>query len=290
MKTAPYVIIIMLFIQACASSNKAGNINDKVLIAGSNIRELNKRINTLDSERVDKIASGQLDPMIDSVTRVYIKKLKDTVNAALNHYNAILNDKSKLGNQKATRKYLKSIQKQYDWELKNIVFLDDLFKASTFNRLNTTAFFAPGEYRISDTSTAKVIIQEIIKKAHDFSIRHADRKMKAMFIVLGYADEQEIGKGSDLYNELVSSTGTHMPDRKRLNTELSNRRAASIKNILREQYRIGFADNKNKTFSTSFIATGKGEELPQGKIKNYQPIDERRRIVLLYWSILPDLN
>jgi hypothetical protein len=43
-------------------------------------------------------------------------------------------------------------------------------------------------------------------------------------------------------------------------------------------------------FLIHLIATGKGEELPAGNFKDYQPFDERRRVVLLYWSILPDLN
>ena len=188
--------------------------------------------------------------------------------------------------------YLNIVKQNYGNELNNIVFLDDLFKTSTFNRLNTAAFFGPGEYQLTDSAAERAanVMQSIVQDAFKFSVKYNDRKLKAMFIVLGYADEQEIGSGTELYNELITDMSTKNPDRKQLNTELSNRRASSINSVLKTKYHSVFPAKDNYLFSSSFIATGKGEALPDGNFKDLQPIDERRRVVLLYWSILPDLN
>ena len=37
-----------------------------------------------------------------------------------------------------------------------------------------------------------------------------------------------------------------------------------------------------------FYGYGQGETYPSKKITNYQEDDERRRIVLIYWSVIPD--
>jgi len=38
----------------------------------------------------------------------------------------------------------------------------------------------------------------------------------------------------------------------------------------------------------NYYAEGKGEELPKGKITDYKVNDERRRVVLIYWTVLPE--
>ena len=290
MKAIAYTILI-ISLAGCTASNIKG-IEREFSTESFQLAKLQERIDTLDFERANKFSAGQLDATTDSVTRVYIKKLKDSVNARLNNFKAIISNKKNRVNKKQALEYLNTVKQNYNKDLSNIIFLDDLFKASTFNRLNTAAFFGPGEYKLTDSAAeqASRIMQSIIMDAHKFSSKYNDRKLKAMFIVLGYADEQEIGTGSELYKELTADMSTKMPDRKQLNTELSNRRASCIKNILKDKYRSIFPAQENYLFSSSFIATGKGEALPDGNFKDYQPVDERRRIVLLYWSILPDLN
>jgi len=291
MKAIFYVLPILL-LAGCVAENDSKTIYRHIRDEEQELKSLSVKIDSLDRQRISKASAGSIDETTDSVTKVYIQRLKDSVNTRLEYFNAIVHRPKNKSTKADALKYLASVKQQYDKDLNNVIFLDDLFKASTFNRLNTAAFFGPGEYELDDSSAANasVIMKNIIKEAHDFSAKHADRKLKALFIVLGYADEQEISKGTDLYNKLAPITGSKKPDRQHLNTELSNRRASSIKNILKNQYKLVFPANEGYLFSSSFIATGKGEQLPTGDIKNYQSYDERRRVVLLYWSILPDLN
>ncbi|MFT3932451.1 MAG: hypothetical protein QM726_02455 [Chitinophagaceae bacterium] len=288
-----FYTLALILLTGCTASNNIKAVKSDVIVQEQQMLEMEKRINTLDYERNAKLNNGKLDETTDSVTVTFIKRLKDSVNARLAFYKVIIADSSKAYKDKGyINAYLNSIKQNYAKELNNIIFLDDLFKASTFNRLNTAAFFAPGEYKLSGSSVnqASEVMNSIIAQAHDFSVKYADRKLKAMFVVLGYADEQEITQGTDLFNELAPAIGSDMPSRKQLNNELSNRRASSIKNILRDQYRKQFPASESYLFSSSFVATGKGEMIPPGKLENLQSIDERRRVVLIYWSVLPDLN
>jgi hypothetical protein len=288
-KATAYCVLVVV-LTGCATAYNPGTIKTGIVYEEQRLEQLTHKIDSLDSKRMAKLNAGLLDEITDSVTKVYIKRLKDSVNARLNHFNAIVSDSKNRQTQKENLAYLSNIKRQYDMELNDILFLDDLFKASTFNRLNTAAFFEPGEYLLTDSSSrqARLIMQKIMNDANEFSLKYADRKLKAMFIILGYADEAEFSGGTSLYKLLTQSTGMDMSDRKHLNTELSNKRAASIKKLLQEEYNLQFSYKKKYLFSASFIATGKGEMVPPGSFKNYKPVDERRRVVLLYWSILPD--
>ena len=291
MKTIIYFLLIIELLAGCSASNSARGIRRDASGEAVQFKELVNKADSLDIKRANKFMDGNLDAVTDSVIKVYIQRLKDSVNSRLLYFQAVSTQKTVTNKDEAVA-YLNKVKQAYSKELNNIIFLDDLFKASTFNRLNTAAFFGPGEYQLTDSATEQAarVMQQIVKGAFDFSVKYKDRKLRAMFIVLGYADEQEIGEGSELYKDLVTGMSTKTPDRKQLNTELSNRRASAIKSVLRNKYRSVFPSTENYLFSSSFIATGKGEMLPPGNFKDLQPIDERRRVVLLYWSILPDLN
>ena len=131
-------------------------------------------------------------------------------------------------------------------------------------------------------------MDQIIGDAIKFSNKYASRKLKAMFIVMGYADEEAILPGSELYQSLARSVSASSPDRKQLNRELSSRRATAIKDILERQYFL-LNSKPSSNLTANFLAIGKGEALPAASISDYKPIDERRRVVLLYWSMVPEL-
>ena len=92
MKTIVYAALILLLTGCTASSNIKG-IERELSAESLQLKELQKKVDSLDSEREDKVSAGQLDPTTDSVTHVYIKKLKDSVNARLGNLKAIISDK-----------------------------------------------------------------------------------------------------------------------------------------------------------------------------------------------------
>jgi hypothetical protein len=244
-------------------------------------------IDSLDKKRAEKLKNGQLDEKTDSIARAYIARLKDSIASRLQRFDALSDNIG--ADKRAAVAYLNAVKDSYKKELDNILFFDDLFDASTFSRLNTAAFFAPGQYMPEEATynKAKTIMDQIVGDALKFSTRYTRRKLKAMFIVTGYADEEAIAPGSELYQSLAASVSN--PDRKVLNRELSARRATAIKDILEKEYYQLNKDNQSRNLSTTFLSIGKGEALPGGEITDYKAIDERRRVVLLYWSMVPEL-
>ena len=288
MKLISCITIIILF----ASCTSTKSIKNSVSSEEKSLQVLSNKVDFINTKRLAKKSSGELDDLTDSISGKYIARLKDSINSRLSYFNALTSNKKIRRHKKDINNYLKQATQAYSNELENIIFLDDLFSASTFNRLNTATFFGSGEYKLGDTAIAQVslISKNIIKEASNFSAAHANKKLTAMFIVYGYADEERITNGSELYLDLAAAINSSGPDNKLLNAELSKRRALSIKNILKENFEIIKQQSTASTLSANFFAIGKGELLPSASISNYQPVDERRRVVLLYWSILPQLD
>lgn len=291
MKLTIYTIIVLL-LSSCGVSKNVTETKNEIVAQTANSLQLQQKVDSLNDKRLAKIVAGELDSATDSIIKVYIFQLKDSVNNWLKYFNALVSNKKIRKNKKAVLAYLNQSKNLYKKELENVYFLDDLFNATTFNRLNTAAFFGSGEYKLSDTAYQKVslVVKNILQQAFDFSAAHANKKLNAMFIVTGYADEEVISNGGNLYNELITSITADHPNSKQLNTELSQRRASSIKNIFKINYDSVLIQKTVPALTSTFFAIGKGEILPSGNITNYLPIDERRRVVLIYWSILPELN
>lgn len=278
------VFIACVLIAGCRSER---SIQNKMNAQRIQLENMLKPIDSLDKKRAEKLAKGELDDKTDSIARAYIARLKDSIAIRLQRFDALSNNVG--DNKKAAIAYLNSVKDSYKKELDNILFFDDLFDASTFSRLNTAAFFAPGQYLPEEATykKAQTIMDQILGDAMAFSKRYKKRTLKAMFIVTGYADEEAIAPGSELYRSLAASVSN--TDRKVLNRELSARRATAIKDILEKEYYTLNKDSQTRNLTASFLSLGKGEALPQGNITDYKPIDERRRVVLLYWSMVPEL-
>jgi hypothetical protein len=287
-------VIIVLFaaLAGCTGNRKLQTLKRDIERQQQELRAMLKPIEELNRKREAKWLSGALDEHTDSITLKYIQQLKDSIASRLQRFDALYDTKNLHNNKKEAIAYLNKVKSSYKKELENVLFLDDLFDASTFSRLNTAAFFSSGEYFLSDTTYQKagLIMNQIVQDACRFSVRYPSRKLKALFVVTGYADEEAIAPGTELFKSLANSVGANDAiKRKQLNAELSTRRATFIKDVLTREFYIYNKANPTPNLSASFIALGKGEELPRGLIRDYQPIDERRRVVLLYWSILPEL-
>jgi Outer membrane protein and related peptidoglycan-associated (lipo)proteins len=279
-----FVLIACVVISSC---NTVRSVKSNMDARRVQLENMLNPIDSLDRKRAEKLEKGELDEKTDSIVRAYIARLKDSIAIRLQRFDVLA---SNLGdNKKAAIAYLNSVKDAYKKELDNILFFDDLFDASTFSRLNTAAFFAPGEYLPEETTytRAKAIMDQILDDAMTFANRYKKKKLQAMFVVTGYADEEAILPGSSLYESLVASVSN--TDRKVLNRELSTRRATAIRDILKKEYYLLDKKHQAKNLTANFLAIGKGEALPQANIKDYKAIDERRRVVLMYWSMVPEL-
>ena len=250
-------LYLLVLISSCSTNKKVQTIKQNIQQQQLNMSSLIKKADSINNKRLIKLEAGQLDEDTDSITHYYITQLKDSVNINLKQLNEILITKRLRKKIKKVNQIINNTTNIYAQGLENVIFLDDLFSIETFSRLNTATFFGPGQYNLEDSASKlmAVMMSEIISKAVSFSNKYPLKKLKAMFIVLGYADEQSISTDGELYNELTRNMTIENPDRKQLNAELSKLRATSIKNVLLNEYNLYTKNNLTTNFSAHFIAT-----------------------------------
>ena len=162
-----------------------------------------------------------------------------------------------------------------------------------FNLYKMAAFFAPGVYRIPHSAVPAInqtflpALDSIIYLANKYD----DIPRVARLVFVGYADESPVAAGSSLYNELSRYTNQQPPSREELNRVLSQLRA----NEMMRNMKTIITNNASKfnslpSLNINYHNYGRGEAYPNENIKDYQRDDERRRIVMFYWSVLPDVR
>lgn len=155
---------------------------------------------------------------------------------------------------------------------------------------NLAAFFGPGGYKIP-ADKEKLAIQyfsPIIDSLTKFSNKYEMLYRNARIIVNGYSDATNISKGSSLYKMLADHLKKTEPTKAELNASLSALRAEEISTFLLKRLKETahtFKTVDKITFEN--IEAGYGEKLPDANIKNYKNNDDRRRIVIAFWSVLP---
>lgn len=168
--------------------------------------------------------------------------------------------------------------------------IEDGLSKSKPNLFSLAAFFGPGGFIIPEQKykLAKKYFSPIIDSLVKFSNNYVAVIRTATITVNGYADGTNIGKGSKLYNTLATYLSNTNPDKGALNAALSALRAEKISILLTQLLKERFPDFKLITkvvFESN--ESGMGEKLPDAKIVNYKLNDERRRIVVIFWNVLP---
>jgi hypothetical protein len=169
--------------------------------------------------------------------------------------------------------------------------IEEGLKKSTKTLFSLAAFFGPGGYKIPETKQmqARKYFSPVIDSLIKFSNQFADIPRDATILVNGYADGTQIQPGTALYKELVKYLQYANPTKEQLNAGLSALRAEELSKLFA---RI-ISERSNEFISLPVITfenieIGRGEQYPDPLIKNYKVNDERRRIVIVYWSVLPN--
>ncbi len=168
----------------------------------------------------------------------------------------------------------------------------DALNMATYNLFSLAAFFDPGVYQIPANSFDKVkmLFDPVVDTVAAFSNRYNGINHTASIVLIGYADAAMITDSSDLHMTLKRMLRQESPSRQELNRQLSQLRAQELLRQLKFLVmQKASCFNNYKQLRMSYLAIGKGEELPLPYIADYRDYDERRRIVLCYWSVFPEL-
>lgn len=152
------------------------------------------------------------------------------------------------------------------------------------------AFFGPGKFEIPDDKKeiAEKTFSPLIDSLVNFYNKYTDVERKATLVILGYADGSGFNLESDIFSALTTRLNDSTASKEKMNQKLSEWRAVSIGDLM--EYSLAkkipqYAEVKNMDFL--FVEKGKGEAYPSKLVTDYRTEDERRRVVLLFWNILP---
>ena len=204
--------------------------------------------------------------------------------------------KMALGLDKTEKKTINDFTYMIVSTLRSIETMKRLYSIDKFTKFKSSLFFETGEYIIPPKNRSNVVngLEPFLDKV--FSIINNDTNSQAKIVigVYGYSDEQDVQAGNKLYNDLTSKINSdqtkdiysYLPFSQQLNFKLSQLRAESLKVLIYEELKKREEHGKDIDLLFEINWLGLGNEIPKD-VENPKKNDERRRIVSIYWDVLP---
>ena len=183
------------------------------------------------------------------------------------------------------------VNKKTEYQQYVFKMIEDGLSKSKRNLFNLAAFFGPGGHIIpaDKYEMAKIYFSPIVDSLLKFSNTYTEIFRTAQVVINGYADGMKIMPGTELYKKIKNYIKIENPTKEQLNAGLSALRAEEISKLIDRFIKERANDFKTiNKITFELLEAGEGEKLPDSNIKNYKENDERRRIVLIYWSVLPN--
>jgi hypothetical protein len=258
-----------------------------------------KKIDGIGNVKGNVLASGRIDSStalgVDNRIAKYLKKIEDNTKEIKLLESRIGTPEDYAANSASIKARVLIIDsvvnksaasRQYTFNM-----IEEGLQKSTKTLFSLAAFFGPGGYAIpvEKSEKARVYFSPVIDSLIKFSNKYAEASRTATILVNGYADATQITVGSKLYKELASYLKIDAPSKAQLNVGLSALRAEELSSLFTKTIKeksTDFVALPKITFEN--IEVGRGEQMPDATINNYKVNDERRRIVIVYWSVLPN--
>lgn len=297
MKNLFFLSLICLFISSCGTQKKLEAIRKGLNEVKEGQAIESAKITTISNFSVSKINEGKIESRIKSLIDRKLKGYFENLDSAGKSADIITN---LLDYKKAFRKNYKTIivptldtlQKNNSLLSQRMVIynmIEDGLNIADYHLFELAAFFGSGVFTIptEKTELAHTLFSPIVDSLKYFSNKYAEIPRTASLVVLGFADGTGFSEGP-LFDTLTSLIGNKEADKKDLNQKLSELRANELIKQLQAIFLKKETEFKNPdNLDVKYFGTGKGEAFPLPTIKDYQTEDDRRRIVLCYWVVLP---
>jgi outer membrane protein OmpA-like peptidoglycan-associated protein len=239
-----------------------------------------------------KFSIGKIDQNIDSLVKGKLNRYNQSLDSIQNKIALI---DTLLSNKKSFHKNYKSyiiplldtlrqLNVAYMERAKLYAMIESALNIADFQRFDLAAFFGPGKYIIPEDKKdiARQSFSPIVDSMRKFANQYENVPKTATLVILGFADGTGFSAEGELLDTLTAEINKKDANKEDLNFALSQLRAKELV----KQLKMIFINETN--LSVNYIPQGKGEEAPLSYIKNYTIDDPRRRIVLCYWTVLPD--
>jgi hypothetical protein len=286
-------LTIVFFLASCAARKKRDSLVTQIKENRLSHKNALRQIEQIDSVRNAKFSRKELDEKSNDIIQNYTDSVKLLLIRHITEDSILLSRRIKHKRVDSLTLRVQKIKEEAKSNLGNLSLINDLLATNTFNQFNTASVFGPGEFHIdlNANPSAADPFKKVVDDMLAFAAKFPNKKLNGTFLVLGYADAQQIAQGTALDSTLRASMGVETATTSQLNKELSRLRAKSVTEVL-----SGIAAAKTtgvelyKNLTIDYLPQGRGEEFPNPKIKDYMEDDERRRVVFVYWSILPDFK
>jgi flagellar motor protein MotB len=285
MRTLPFLIFsaLAMILASCASS-RVQSLAKATQEALELVKQEAQRAIQLTTE---KVRNHEVD---SDIGRKVIQNLQ-TVEKKVDEQLARANELDRANNREAILKFAEQTNVIIQIALTDLKSLNDLYEVSTFSQFETATFFPTGGYIIPNEKMdeAKQSLEPVVQRIIKFIGEHPRQKFVAVIVCSGFSDESPIGKESPLYQSILDKMDQPNTSRQAMNTKLSELRAKSIAKLLVDIIKTneGLIPNP-RLINYDIKWLGRGEALPYpNKIKDYKPVDKRRRMVSLIWNVLP---
>lgn len=264
-------------------------------------------------QSIEKDTGRQAQISYTMDTKLYDEKIDTTISnriaAKLAHYKKITDSamaataamEGALANSKAFRQGYKNSIRTNAYSVKEYIadsairyhryeMIKDGLSIADKKLFEMAAFFGPGTYTIpvNKMYLADSMFLPLVDSLIYFSNKYSTIKQVGTMVIDGYADGIRITPDSDLFWQLLKGLKKESATKEELNIQLSQLRAESIGTLMKQIIMNSKSSLKSwQTFSVNSFEYGQGETLPTKTIKDYTDDDDRRRVVLIYWCVLP---
>lgn len=294
-----YCFLLIVLFSACVT-NRIKKTSTKIESAKQQLANANIKIVALEATSEQKLAEGKIDSTINALLISKIQKIKnknDTIQQNITDLETLMGNKINFNlNYKKLVKPKLNLLNNFDRDTssnqaKVIVMLEEGLQNSNFHLYDLAAFFGPGKYAIplNKSELAVKSFSPMLDSIIAFSNKYASIPRTASLIVLGFADGQIFNTQNAATDSLKNMIGDRNANNQVLNQKLSELRAEEIINVLSLKFLQKVGEIKGfEQFKIDYVGRGKGEAYPLPYIKDYKTDDDRRRIVLCYWAVMPD--
>lgn len=293
------IFLICIFLVSCYSSKKV-QMNQLVQSADAVQKAETRIVNDTKQKVEDRLKSEDIDAEIADSIKAKIAKYSidlDSFKNAINFIDSKINTSrwSYVNNKTQINESFGLIDRyksRSNYRLRRFTLINESLDVivNQQHMFDLAAFFGPGKYEIPEDKkdVAEKSFSPLIDSLVKFYNKYADVDKKATLVILGYADGSGFSPESEIYKSIIEKLNDSTATKEKMNQKLSEWRAINIGNLMEYSIENKIPTYKNiKYIDFLFIEKGKGEEYPSKKVTDYKTDDDRRRVVLLFWNILP---
>ena len=293
------IIFICIFLVSCYGSKKA-QMNQVIQQVDAIQKAESKIVEDTKQKVEDRLAAEKIDADIADSIRAKIAKYSsdlDSFKNAINFIDSKINtSKWSYVNNKAQIDESFGLIDRYksksNYRLRRFTMINESLDVivNQQHMFDLAAFFGSGKYDIPEDKKdiAEKSFSPLIDSLVKFYNKYADVDKRATLVILGYADGSGFSPESEIYKTIIEKLSDNTATKEKMNQKLSEWRAINIGNLMEYSIEKKIPNYKSiKAIDFLFVEKGKGEEYPSKLVTDYKTDDDRRRVVLLFWNILP---